>query len=260
MSPTEITSAAQLHAALTAPEAETRLGTLEAVVADPKAALAFGLYADRDIIAVLLDQARSTPVAAEWLTLVNALAIFPDPRVAGFFVEVLVERRDPAILFLASEYLAATRSRVPRATLDQLLLQNDCPARARAAAPLLAGIGARTPAQRLRVALLVDDGPPPRPFADASEAFLAELCGPFAQEARAVLIAQGGAAASGLLTRWVALDDATLAWLIEWAVQTLSGGAVETRWTRSGSGNDELLRIALTRLADRQDRLGPSVP
>lgn len=251
---TEITCAAQLHAALTAPDADTRLGTLEAVVADPKAALGFGLYADRDIIDVLLHQARSTPVAAEWLTLLNALAVFADPRVAGFFTEVLGERADPAVLFLASDYLTATRAKVPRATLQQLLIQDDFPARARAAAPLLMRVGVRTTAERLRVALLVDDGPPPPPFADASVAYVAELRGPFAQDARAALIAQGDAAASCLLTCWAALDDATLAWLIEWAVQALPGGVAEEVVGRvQDAGNDELLRIALIRLAERQD-------
>src|SRR5206468_1056717 len=168
----------QLHAALAAPDAETRLGTLEAVVGDPKAALAFGLCADRDIIDVLLAQARSTPVAAEWLTLLSALSLFPDARVAKFFSDVLAENMDAAILFLASDYLAATRARVPRATLEQHLLQNDTPARARAAAPLLAKMGVRTPAQLLRVALLVDGAPPPPFFRDASDAYLAELRGP----------------------------------------------------------------------------------
>ena len=251
---TEITSAAQLHAALAAPDADIRLGTLEAVVGDPKAALGFGLHADRDIIDVLLEQARSTPVAAEWLTLINALAVFADPRVAGFFTEVLTKRTDPAVLFLASEYLAATRARVPRATLQKLLLQNDCPARARAAAPLLVRVGARTAAERLRVALLVDDGPPPPPFSNASDSYLAELRGPFLQDARAALMAQGDGAASALLTCWAALDDATLAWLIDWAVQTLPAGAAEEVVERVlDSGNDELLRIALIRVAERQD-------
>ena len=254
MTATEITSAAQLHAALTAPDAETRLGTLEAVVADPKAALAFGLYADRDVIDVLLEQARATAVAAEWLTLVNALSVFADPRVAGFITEVLAEHTDPAVLFLASDYLAATHAKVPRAALEQLLLQDDCPARARAVAPLLMRVGVRTPAQRLRVALLVDDGPLPPAFADASDAYVAELRGPFVQDARAALTAQGDAAASSLLTHWATLDDATRAWLVEWVVQTLPARAAEEIVKRVlDSGNDQLLRIALMRLAQRND-------
>ena len=254
MTPTEITSAAQLHAALTAPDAETRLGTLEAIVGDPKSALGFGLYADRDIIDVLLEQARSTPVAAEWLSLVNALAVFPDPRVAAFFTEVLGENPDPAILFLAADYLAATRARLPRATLEQFVLQSESPARARAAAPLLARMGVRTPAQRLRVALLVDDGFPPPPFADAADAYVAELRGPFMQEARAALMAHGEAAANSLLTSWVALDGATLAWLTDWVVQTLPASAAKELVGRIlDSGDDELLRIALIRLAERDD-------
>jgi hypothetical protein len=254
VSPTEITSAAQLHAALSAPDADIRLGTLEAVVADPKAALGFGLHGDRDFIDVLLHQARSSPVAAEWLTLVNALAVFADARVAIFFTEVLAENADPAVLFLASDYLARTRARVPRTTLERLLLQDDCPARARAVAPLLACMGVGTPPERLRVALLIDDGPPPPPFARASDAYVAELRGPFAQDARAALIAQGDAAASSLLTHWAALDDATLAWLVDWALQTLPPRAAEDVVGRVlQSGDDRLLRIALTRVAERQD-------
>lgn len=254
MSPTEITSAAQLHAALSAPDADTRLGTLEAVVADPKAALGFGLHADRDFIDVLLHQARTSPVAAEWLTLVNALAVFADPRVAGFFTEVLAEHVDPAVLFLASDYLARTRARVPRATLEQLLLQNDCPARARAAAPLLVSMGVRTPSERLRAALLVDDGPPPPAFARAADAYVAELRGPFVQDARAALLAQGDDAARSLLTHWAALDDATRAWLVDWALQTLPPREAEDVVGRVlESGNEHLVRIALTRVAERQD-------
>ncbi len=254
VSQTEITSAAQLHAALTAPDAETRLGTLEAVVVDPKAALGFGLHADRDIIDLLLDQARSTPVAAEWLSLLNALAVFPEPRVAAFFTEVLTEHPDPSILFLAAEYLAKTRAKLPRAMLAQLVLQNDCPARARAAAPLLRDRGVRTPAESLRVALLADNGPQAPSFAEASEAYLAELRGPFVQEARSALMVEGDAAAGGLLARWAALDAATRAWLVEWAVQTLPVDTVKEVVGRVlDSGNDELLRIALIRLAERQD-------
>jgi hypothetical protein len=254
VSPTEITSAAQLHAALSAPDADIRLGTLEAVVADPKAALGFGLHADRDFIDVLLHQARSSPVAAEWLTLVNALAVFADARVAGFFTEVLAEHADPAVLFLASDYLARTRARVPRTTLERLLLQNDCTARARATAPLLACMGVGTPSERLRVALLIDDGPPPPPFARASDAYVAELRGPFAQDARAALSAQGDAAAISLLTHWAALDNATLAWLIDWALQTLPPRAAEDVVGRVlESGDDQLLRIALARVAERPD-------
>jgi hypothetical protein len=254
MTPTEITSAAQLHAALTAPDAETRLGTLEAVVADPKAARAFGLHADRDIIDVLLEQARATPVTAEWLTLLNALSAFADRRVAEFFAEVLAEHADPAVLFLGSDYLAATRARIPRATLQQLVLQNDSPARARAAAPLLMRAGPYAPAERLRVALLADDAPPPPPFADASDAYLTELRGPFVQDARAALTAQGNVAANGLLTHWAALDDATLAWLVDWAVQTLPGGAAgEVVGRVLDLGNDLLLRIASIRVVERQD-------
>ena len=137
--------------------------------------------------------------------------------------------------------------------LEQHVLQDDSPARARAAAPLLAGMGVRTPAQRLRVALLVDDGAPP-PFDRASDAYLTELRGPFVQDARAALMAQGGAAASRLLACWTALDDATLAWLIDWTVQTLPAreiGAIVGRVL--DAGNDELLRIALMRVVERQD-------
>jgi hypothetical protein len=255
VSQTEIRTAAELHAALTAPDGATRLDTLGAVVADPAAALAFGLHGDRDVIDVLLEQTRSTqPDVPEWLTLVNALATFADPRIAGFFTELLAEHQDPAVLFLASDYLAATRAIVPHATLRQLVLQDDCAARARAAAPLLDAAGAQNAAERLRVALLVDDGPPPPPFAYASEAYLAELRGAFAQDARAALIAEGGAALRGLLTCWAALDDATLVWLIEWAVQTLPAVAAEEVTGRVvESGNDRLLRIALIRLAERHD-------
>jgi len=98
------------------------------------------------------------------------------------------------------------------------------------------------------------DGPPPPPFAHASDAYLTELRGPFVQDARAALIAQGDAATSSLLTCWAALDDATLACLIDWAVQTLPAGAVEAVVGRVlDSANDQLLRIALIRLAERQD-------
>jgi len=254
VSSTEITSAAKLHAALTAPDAETRLGTLEAVVADPKTALTFGLHADRDLIDVLLDQARSTPLAAEWLTLVNALAVFSDPRVAAFFTGVLAEHVDPSVLFLASDYLATRRARIPRATLEQLLLQNDSPARARAAAPLMMGIGVRTPAERLRVALLCEGAGKAPPFANAADPYLAELRGPFLHDARAALIAQGDDAATALFTYWPALDDATREWLIEWSIATLPSSAIDSIVQRVVDSNDDrLLRAALLRVAERSD-------
>ena len=254
MSATEITSAAKLHAALMAPDAETRLGTLEAVVADPKTALTFGLHADRDLIDVLLQQARSTPVAAEWLTLVNALAVFSDPRVAAFFIEVLVEHGDPSVLFLASDYLAKRRARIPRALLEQVLLQNDSPARARAAAPLMMGIGVRTPAERLRVALLGEGAGKAPPFANATDSYLAELRGPFVHDARAALFAQGDDAATALFTHWPALDSATREWLIEWSIAALPSSAIDSIVERViDSNDDQLLRTALLRVAERSD-------
>ena len=176
------------------------------------------------------------------------------PRVARFFIELLAEHADPSVLFLASDYLAATRASVPRITLEQAVLQNDSPARARAAAPLLLGMGARSPAERVRVALLVDDAASPPPFASASDAYLAELRGPFVQDVRAALVAQGDAATGGLLTHWAALDRATRAWLIDWAAQTVSPGAADEVVERAlESRNDELLHIALLRLAERPD-------
>jgi HEAT repeat protein len=80
------------------------------------------------------------------------------------------------------------------------------------------------------------------------------LRGPFAQDARAALSAQGDAAASSLLTQWAALDNATLAWLIDWALQTLPPRAAEDVVGRVlESGDDQLLRIALARVAERPD-------
>jgi hypothetical protein len=101
-------------------------------------------------------------------------------------------------------------------SLIDLLLQNDCPARARAIAPLVKTSPYLTAAGRIRVRLLVEDSLGIPVEASTADAWCAELAGPFRQEACAELKAQGETAWAIIASCWQQLAEEDQLWLLGW--------------------------------------------
>jgi hypothetical protein len=216
--PRRVRTARALHEGLTSDDARVRLQTLAAVAARPDAALALGWHDGRDVVAVLAERA-TTAKPAERLACLRVLALFADARVRAVLVEVLTSSDVPDALFLAAEYVARGPVDDLRPLLTRLLLQDESPPRARAAAAALRDPAGLDVAGRLRLSLAAMDGPAPPPL-DATTAarWLSELEGPFRVEARS-LAEEGGEAALRLVAdAWARLSDETREWLVLWGM------------------------------------------
>ena len=253
----QIRSARELREALTTREPARRLGALKAIGAQPAVARALGLHEGQDVVDLLVAHANRVQghADAEWLAVMSALSVFRDDRVTALFVDVLATATEPTLLYAAARYLAAEPGRRLRDQLRRLLLQDDCPARPRAIAPLLAREPALTSHEQLRIALLVDDDGPAPPCLDetSGDGWLAELNGPFSQEARVALEAQGAVAFENLVTRWDRLADETREWLAGWGMRALPDHAGPVIERALAAGSDRLALIALESLAARGD-------
>ncbi len=113
-------------------------------------------------------------------------------------------------------YLAAEDSHPSAAALVPLLLQNECPVRARAVAELLAHSDRLSVEARVRVGLLPSEAAPVAIDSETAGAWFAELHGPFRAEAMAALEAQGLPAWVQLTNGWDKLGSCDQVWLLEW--------------------------------------------
>jgi HEAT repeat protein len=155
----------------------------------------------------------------EWLDWIGALAVFRDARVTEFFLQVVASFDDPSTVFAAMRYLAACGSPLPPHRLVPLLLQNDCPVRARAVATLLDPSPNRQIEALVRIGLLSDHGVPP-PLNDVTaSAWRRELRSPFRNEAIAELEDQGEPAWTTLAGCWSDLDDDNRLWMLDWGLR-----------------------------------------
>lgn len=213
----QIRTAAELFAALESPEPVTRLTVVKAIQKQPAAALKLGLFKGRDVIDALLVYSRRIEGTLEWMDWLGALAGFHDERVASFFLDVLRVYEEPVIVFAAMRYLGSEGSRTRPAALVPLLLQNQCPVRARAAAELLARSDRLSAEARVRVGLLSSEAAPVAIDSETASPWLTELHGPFRAEAIADLEAQGLPAWSQLTNGWDKLRPDDQVWLLEWA-------------------------------------------
>jgi HEAT repeat protein len=157
----------------------------------------------------------------------------------------------PDLLFSAARYLAAESGPAIRDRLRPLLLQNDSVARARAVASILVGVAPTCAEEQLRKTLLTDgDGnPPPVDDENNTLAWLAELDGPFREEARAAIERQGERAFGHLLRRWDRLSDDNREWLAAWGLKAFAGCATSVVGHALASNADRVACVALEFLA-----------
>jgi hypothetical protein len=223
--PRQISTIKDLFESLIAPDAATRLETLQAIQTQPHAALSFGLYQGHDVIDVLLAGATSSLTSTEWMSWLGTLAAFRDDRVTDFFLNVLPQEESPQLIFSAARYLAGGDLRPARGRLLAIVLQNENPTRARAVAPLLQSAPRLSPTAKLRIALLCDLPAEPIPPIDETnlELWLAELAGPFWQDAQVALKTQGERAWTTLAQAWGRLTEDNQLWLLQWGSEACSG-------------------------------------
>ncbi|MBV8706746.1 MAG: HEAT repeat domain-containing protein [Acidobacteriaceae bacterium] len=245
----QIRTAAQFFGALAAPDPATRLTVVKAIQRQPAAALRFGLFEGRDVIDTLLLHSTRVEGTLEWMDWIGALAGFRDGRVAGFFLDVLRSYDEPVVVFAAMQYLAADSSRPRAAVLVPLLLQNDCPVRARAAAELLTHAERLSPESRVRVGLLSSEAEPVALDRETASAWMAELHGPFRAEARADLEAQPLPAWLQLSRSWSKLDSNDQIWLLEWGRRDFPDSIGPVLEAALGSTSTPLLKAALDTLS-----------
>jgi len=212
--------ARDLFEALESPDGAIRLAALQAVQKAPETALSFGLHVKRDVVEVLLSQAERFRVALEWLSWIGALAAFRDPRVVRLLTSLITTESHAELLFALANYLRTEPLEPMRAQLGQALMQNNCVARARAVASVLAACPHLSAAEALRIGLLEPGDRAPLPmFSAAIGEWLREVAGPFELEAQLELRRQGASTLAALVGYWDRLPESARKWLLEWAAE-----------------------------------------
>lgn len=245
----QIRTAAELFDALASPSPITRLTAVRAIQKQPAAALKFGLFKGQDVVDGLLTYSTRVEGTLEWMDWVGALAGFRDPRVATFFLDLLRLYDEAVVVFAAMRYLAAEGSRPRPVALVPLLLQNECPVRARAVAELLTHSDRLSAEAQVRMGLLASEGAPVAIDSETASAWFTELNGPFRAEAMAALETQGLPAWDHLANGWEKLSSPDQVWLLEWGSRECRrsiGAALEAGL---GSGCMPVLRAALDTLS-----------
>ena len=105
--------------------------------------------------------------------------------------------------------------------------------------------------ERIRTGILSEAGNFQIPaFESAPDAWLAELKGPFAIEAKAALETQGPTVIQALLARWHELPEQNREWLLAWSVEAGEPLATDAIYRGVGSGSEELVAMSLEAAAD----------
>jgi hypothetical protein len=212
--------ARELFDALESPDGAIRLAALYAVQDAPETALSFGHYAKRDLVDVLLSQTERFRGELEWLSWIGALAAFHDPRVVRLFTLLITTESHTELLFALANYLRAESLEPIRIQLCTALMQNECVARPRAVAPLLAACPHLSSGEALRIGLLQPEIETPLPaFSAAVGEWLNELAGPFQPEAQLELQRQGASTLADLVGHWDRFSESVQKWLLEWAAE-----------------------------------------
>lgn len=249
-----IRSARELFGALESSDGATRLAALQAVRKAPETALSFGLHAHRDVIDVLILQAEQFRGEWERFHWIGALAAFHDSRVVRLFTFLITTEWHAELLFALANYLRAEPLERMRYQLGAALMQNECAARARAVAGILAACPSLSVAEALRIGLLEGSEKDPLPmFSAAVGEWLSELAGPFQSEARNELRRQGASTLTALVDHWDRLSKSTKGWLLEWAAEINAGLVLDPIREVLTTRSEGLIRAALETAANLKE-------
>ncbi len=256
--PRAIRSARSLFEALRAPDFFARFEVLRAIQKEPAVALSFGIFEGQDVIDALIRESHRGAGTAEWMQWLGTLDCFEDPRTRDFFFRLLCDSDEPIVLFAAARHLARTPvSWLPESIYD-LLLTNENPMRARAAAVVLENSQTTSVRVRIRLALL-SGGKLPAPALDPDTLapWLDELNGAFQLEAMSALEAQGEHAWIRLALVWDKLDVRLQIWLLQWGSREFQAVLPGLLPQALKSGEHALVLEALRGMADAGERIVP---
>ncbi len=135
--PRAIRSARSLFEGLRAPDPFDRVEVLRAIQNEPAVALSFGIFEGQDVIDALIRESHRGAGTLEWMQWLGTLDCFEDPRARDFFLRLLCENDEAMVLFAAARHLARTPVTSHPESIYDLLLTNENPMRARAAALVL---------------------------------------------------------------------------------------------------------------------------
>ncbi len=256
--PRAIRSARSLFEALRAPDFFERLEVLRAIQKEPAVALSFGIFEGQDVIDALIRESHRGAGTAEWMQWLGTLDCFEDPRTRDFFFRLLCESDEPMVLFAAARHLARTPvSWLPESIYD-LLLTNENPMRARAAAVVLENSQSTSIRARIRLALLSRGkvvAPPLDP--DTLAAWRDELNGAFHLEAMSALEAQEEHVWIRLALLWDKLDVRLQIWLLQWGSREFQAMLSGLLPQALRSSDRSLVLEALRSMSDAGEKIMP---
>jgi hypothetical protein len=256
--PRPIRSARSLFEGLRAPDPFERLTVLRAIQKEPAVALSFGIFEGQDVIDTLIRESHRGAGTLEWMQWLGTLDCFSDPRARDFFLRLLCESEEAIVLFAAARYLArAPVTSFPESIYD-LLLSDENPMRARAAAVVLEKSQATSVRVRIRLALLcAGKVPAPALDPDTLAAWLQELNGAFQLEAMSALEAQGERAWIRLALLWDQLAARLQTWLLQWGSREFQAMLPGLLPQALSSGDHGLVLEALRAMADAGENIVP---
>lgn len=237
--------------ALRSPDPGMRVSILRAVIRNPEKAAAYGTCEGQDIVDELCSQAESLGRSPLRMLVLSALSGYRDRRVREFFRKEVNIAEDAETITIAARYLAGEPEDDVKETLSGLLLQDNSPTHARAAADVMADFEQLSLRERIRIAMLSDrDFAPPVLDSETGPAWSEELGGPYGPHARRLIEAQGEPAFLSLRKSWDFLSDTDKKWLLEWGSAGFPAYTVELilRVLASGgldSGPDPVVSAAL---------------
>ena len=207
--PVRIRCAADLFAVLTSGPVEAKLAVLQSIVEDPKRPLALGCHQGEDLVSLLLRLIPESTGVEKQLQIL-CLMSYQDPRSTEFMVEEFSRSRDAGTVLRLGRRLTIERG----VDFFRPFLWHAPPAQALAAARLCSLSQDLSPAERLRVAILLDsnDYQPPRLGQDTMELWLQELAGKHRLRARA-LAERSGQEMLEFWKRWPDLPHEEQLWL-----------------------------------------------
>lgn len=256
--PRAIRSARSLFEGLRAPDPFDRVEVLRAIQKEPAVALSLGIFEGQDVIDALIRESHRGAGTLEWMQWLGTLDCFEDSRARDFFLRLLCENDEAMVLFAAARHLARTPVTSHPESIYDLLLTNENPMRARAAALVLENSQTTSVRVRIRLALL-SGGKVPTPALgpDTSEAWLEELNGAFQLEAMSALQAQGEHAWIRLALVWDQLDVRLQIWLLQWGSREFQAMLPGLLPQALRSADHSLVLEALRAMADAGERIVP---
>lgn len=212
-------SAEELFAALGTPDALARRRVLGWVATHAEEAIALGGVGGRDVVDVMLGLINRDWSYSHWQDVAIAVGAFDSPKVTAFLLDLLATADESGEAFDAASGLERRRDREGVTQgVAEILMGDGPPERLAAAAQVLASEPSLPDDVAIRVSLFEDTEAPPIGEANA-EAWMRELDGPVAEQARERLEGQGAGGIDLLASRWERLGSESRAWLLAWAAE-----------------------------------------